>query len=600
MASTTIYWGRAQPRIRGVLAAVVCLMFAAAPHALAAVSGRGAEAEALIKACFSARGPQGRPGKRGRGGPPGPPGKNGKAGGSVESKVIELAKIVGAILGGIVTAVLTAYVLVLLLLHVLTRLPLIKDLPPARWVRRPNLMIETLNDRALPNRLGPAITGLLRGRVSIYRDRYGLELVSGQQAVATALTSFKDLSGSTQTAFALVRFLNNTLPRRRFTLCGELQPPGARGVGIALALRREDGYDSLEVLWAKPLQVADTGASAYQSLTVPAAAWVDHRLTRALKGKLLSRDPLSWAFFRAGMERHRLGDIAAARSLYEQALGHDGRNVGALADLGVIERREGNFERAKKLLQDARNTLREAERSKCKCKRIRKPLDKATQRLADRVAAVKRRLCIDVSAYGPTLDWYRIRYQLAALSVAEADRTLRDPKRTDEERAWQLNSAFDTALNVAREVAKRVERFGQTDSQITQLLRSTIEPAALVLLASAWVLLHGAPAYVPATRARTLLHRELVELLELSSPDVGLLIQFVQQTLDLAPRVYYNLACFSMRVKRPDQAVELLRLALRETPLSERRALRDVIAKDPTLEELRERVDFLDDAPSVP
>src|ERR1017187_7937655 len=540
MSSMTITRCGGQGRRLLALAAVGCAMLATATYSLAATGEHGTRTSGSVIACHSTRdtnelhllsqgkpcalgettiswnrrgapgrrGPEGQRGKQGEHGPRGYPGRNGKTRSSVESNTTELAKIVGAILAALVAAVLATYALGLLLLQVLTRLPLIKDLPPARWVRRPSLTIETLDDSALPDRLGPAITGLLRGRVSIYRDRYGLELVTGQQAVATALTAFKDLSGSTKTAFALIRFLNDTLPRRRFTLCGELQPNGAGGVGITLALRREDGYDSLGALWAEPLQVTGTGALAYERTTVPAAAWGDHRLPRALNGKLLSRDPMSWAFFRAGLERHRVGETAAARSLYEQALGHDGRNVGALADLGVLERREGNFKRAKDLLSSAGAEL--APQAQPDRRADRAPWRRRRARLADEQLIPDR---------------YRVLYQLAALSVNEVTKALSDPERSDDERVEEASRALNEAREMAREVAERVERFGRTDNQLTQLIRSTIEPSALVLLASALALRYGSPPREPPTDARSQSHGELVKILRDSArPDAWLLI----------------------------------------------------------------------------
>jgi tetratricopeptide (TPR) repeat protein len=301
-------------------------------------------------------GAQGEKGDEGEAGERGPPGEAG--GSSFKDILEEVVKIAAIVIAAAVTALLALYLSGLLLLQLLTRVPRVKDWRPMSCVRRPTLLVEMLDDRALAERLGPAITGLVRGRISVREDRFGLEYVSGQRAVSKALEQFKDLSGTAKSAVALIGYLSATLPRRHFVLCGELQPPGQAGPGVSLALRREDGYDSLTALWAAPLEVHETGAAAYQRLAIPAAAWADHRITRALGGKLLSSDPLSWAFFRAGLESHRLGDDGSARSLYEQALGHDGRNAGALANLGLLERRERHFDRAEDLLSRALRELK--------------------------------------------------------------------------------------------------------------------------------------------------------------------------------------------------------------------------------------------------
>jgi tetratricopeptide (TPR) repeat protein len=301
------------------------------------------------------KGAGGERGERGERGEPGMPGGTKSTGQRTVSSTIEdVAKVAASLFGALVAFVLGSAILSLLALQFLLRIRPIRD----RWwilreIRRPSLVVETLDDSGLASRIGQSVTGLLRSRISSRRDRYGLDYVSGQQAVSTALASFGDLTGSGKTAVAVIEFLVNALPRRRFILSGELQPAGDSGAGVSLALRSEDTYDSLTALWAIPFEIQSDGTSPYQRMVIPAAAWSDYCLTRALGGRLLSRDPLSWAFFRAGLERQRLGEDDAARSLYEQALGHDGRNIGALANLGLIERRNQNYEIAEEHLNNA-------------------------------------------------------------------------------------------------------------------------------------------------------------------------------------------------------------------------------------------------------
>jgi hypothetical protein len=307
------------------------------------------------------RGDRGTGGERGERGPRGKRGAPGKSGSStmkdkstLRASIEDSVKVAGSVLGALVATILAGAILSLLALQILLRVRPIRD----RWwilrrIRRPSLVVETLDDSGLSDGVGRSVTGLLRSRISSRRDRYGLDYVSGQQAVSGALASFSDLTGSAKTALAVIEFLINTLPRRRFILSGELQPAGDAGAGVSLALRSEDTYDSLTALWAIPFEIRGDGVSPYQRMVIPAAAWSDYCLTRALGGRLLSRDPLSWAFFRAGLERQRMGEDGAARSLYEQALGHDGRNVGALANLGLIERRSQNYERAEEHLTNA-------------------------------------------------------------------------------------------------------------------------------------------------------------------------------------------------------------------------------------------------------
>jgi hypothetical protein len=307
---------------------------------------------------IGAPGPVGQPGIEGKIGPPGPEGKEASDHDETKPKsfkdeVAEWAIVGGSLLGLALAVPLLVGAAWLLVMNIVARTPGLKNWGPVRrLVRRASLEVETLDDSALRIRLGPAVTGLVRGQITISHDRYGF-LVSGQQALPTALDGLTDLPGSAKTAAVLLRLLYATLPRRRLVLCGELQPASMAGPGISLAFRHDRTYASSTALWAESYGVDEFGTWAYQRLAIPAGAWADHQITAALGGTLLSSSPVSWAFFRAGLERDRVGEADAARLLYEQALGHDASNIGALANLGQLERRKGQFDRAGELLDRA-------------------------------------------------------------------------------------------------------------------------------------------------------------------------------------------------------------------------------------------------------
>ena len=68
--------------------------------------------------------------------------------------------------------------------------------------------------------------------------------------------------------------LTALLPRRRFQLTGQLQPPGEEGVGISLELSQNGDAEALRSFWAASFHCAgDSNATAYQQLAVPCAAW---------------------------------------------------------------------------------------------------------------------------------------------------------------------------------------------------------------------------------------------------------------------------------------------------------------------------------------
>jgi tetratricopeptide (TPR) repeat protein len=611
---------------------------------------------------WNTRGPRGLPGKPGKEGLPGaegPPGRGewfgkggwcktsgspgkrrscGKGGpGGLRATLEDIVKFVAALLAaalaGLLALLLGAYLGWLLLLQLLTRWSCTKNRRPASWVRRPRLSIEKLDDSALSQRLGPAITGLIRTQLGPQSDRFGLDYASGEHAVATALDGFKDLSGAARAAVVAIRLLTATLPRRRYVLCGELQPRGPAGPGLSLALRDVKGYHGMVALWAEPLEVRERGAAAYQRMAIPAAAWADACMANMLEDASFSIDPRSWAFSRAGLESQRLGNDDAARSLYEQALGHDGSNAQALANLGLLERRRRDFSRAKELL------------------------DRALEVLERRDQRIPRR----------DQDWYRARYQLAALALNKASEP--DEQRPDTVAKQDRQSALEVTSEVARIAAETITELGvagervysrsrwliprrcavfrgcgwssqprtqaeglaggkaeaedagwrrpdvpaggawswnqpsktvtarrlekaDPDEMLARFLSTTIEPSAFLLLAGALLLGRDDPTMpepAPPVSSREELLRDLLNEGAKRDEDAPYrLAMYVDELSDVAPRVLYNLACFYTRVREFEKAHRRLEQALLQTPVAERGALRRVVRNDVTLDKLRE------------
>jgi tetratricopeptide (TPR) repeat protein len=556
---------------------------------------------------------QGRAGTPGLAGPPGPPGRScvcskqarrphahchdhQHSGGAKDffKMIIELG---GLALGALLVLVAVG----LAALHLLARTPYIKDTFLVRRARPTSFTVEVLDDNAITQRIGPAITGLVRNRISVRGDRLGLDFVTGQRIVRRTLKSFKDIavpvpnaSGTAGVALVVIGFLAKTLPRRRFVLRGELQPRGSAGTGISLALQDNGGEDSLTTLWSAALDVRVVGVGAYQRLAVPAAAWTDHQLTTALASRapseLLSRNADSWAFFRAGLECHRLGEDEPARSLYEQALGHDGGNFGALANLGLLERREHHFERAEKLLKDA---LAEHEERRISRQRT----------LAYRIRALFVTKSIESDP-----DWYRIRYQLAALYLNRATfnegaaRLEKDVQRALEKSKELARTSITAALSIDRTASRRPRGVGrrsprvQERSELSGFLHSTIIPSALTLLAG--VLFVSRSQNNPALRAASDIHfcfyQDVLDALDKDILDADELVKFVERQPQLAPRVYYNLACYRTLRHELHKAMKRLEQALLRTTITERLALLKIIEKDTTLATITAGAEFME------
>lgn len=469
----------------------------------------------------------------------------------------------GKVLAAVVAGLLLLAIIALLLLQFQTRVPLLRDVWPAKEIRRPTLEIEPLNDEAIESKLGAAVAGMIRGRVSWRKDRFGVGLVSGQAGLTTALSGLGDVSGDAKAAVAVIEFLTALLPRRRFTLTGELQSKSAEGSGISLEFKSDRGYEALITFWAKALAV-DPNASlteVYRSLAVASAAWTDHWVATQLReGELLTADPQSWALFRSGVDAQRLGDEERARVLYDRALVMDGTNVGAMANLGVILRRKNDWDDARHYLQKALTATQE-------------PKD-APKMESDR-----------------NPDWYRIKYQLAALYT----NWTADATATGSQRDQHASKAREESVALARQTLGTLDKppqdgvrpstpRGYVDKTLLPFLEGTIEPSALALVACTVDPVPDAPVQASGDRPS---REELLAELEKKPIDPWRLISYVERGEHLTPSAHYDLACFYSKAGEIWKATKRLQTAIRETAPPERMALIEVVRKDPTLGRLK-------------
>jgi tetratricopeptide (TPR) repeat protein len=483
--------------------------------------------------------------------------------GSVWTSAGSIAESAAKALGAIVLALLLVAVAVLLLLQILTRVPWLRDRWPARGIRRPVFTVEPLTDTGT-DPLGSAVAGLIRGRVTWRTDRFGLNLVSGQAGVASAFSGLGDVSGEAKAAVAIITALTALLPRRRFQLTGQLQPAGEEGVGISLELSQNGDAVALQSFWAASYHSAgSSNATSYQHLAVACAAWVDIWMTKALDGGgLLTEDPHSWAFFRSGMDAQRLGDRERARALYEQALASDGKNVGALANLGIICRRGRQYADAEDYLQRA-------------------IVPTEGTRMAPHLRPTEN------------LDWYRIKYQLAALYTnwaADSEPGLNKDRRAERAAAEAKELAIITLAVIDDLKNPRIRRGTLPRAYLKDTLRpflkGTIEPSLLTLLAGAVSPLPPRPAGWPGERPT---RGDLSASLAANEIDPWQLISYVELGANRPPETQFNLACFYTRAGDLTAASKRLLGAVRETQRQERQRLVDVALLDPVLKPLLEK-----------
>lgn len=498
------------------------------------------------------------------------------------------AKHAGVAVAFVVLVSLLVVVLVLLVLQPFARWKRTRDRWPAKIVRRPSLTVNDFNDAALDSKIGPGVAGLVRGRVSWQRDRFGLHVVSGQAGVASALAGLGDVSGDAKAAVAVIQLLTALLPRRRFELKGQLQNPGTRGTGISLELSQGDAANALVTFWADDFrpQVASADAQdAYDQLAIASAAWTDHWVSTLVGGDaLLSHDPLSWAYFRAGVECQRTGHLEAATTLYQRARDADGENVGALANLGIISVRTARYEDAEWYLERA-------------------------------LAVLKARPDGQLSnEHDP--DWYRIKYTLAALHTNWAASSS-DPQRrkTHTQRSAELarDLAAQTLTTLDAIPQPKAHKAAKTfqEKTLKPFLEGTIEPSALVLAASTAIdeggldpdghqppaspdngagpVSLGAPSSPLPDLTLEAKKQAARGALAQHPVDPFPLIAYVEGAPCRPPAGLFNLACFYTRVRDLHTAAERLVLAVRGLSPLERSAMIEAARTDPTLAPLRDR-----------
>ncbi|MGN6871258.1 MAG: tetratricopeptide repeat protein [Solirubrobacteraceae bacterium] len=482
---------------------------------------------------------------------------------SVWTSAGDIAKNAAYVVGAIVLALLLACIAVLLWLQIQTRTPWLRDRWPAHLIRRPVFSVEPLTDAGTDS-LGSAVAGLIRGRVTWRTDRFGLNLVSGQAGVASAFSGLGDVSSEAKAAVAVITVLTALLPRRRFQLSGQLQPAGEEGVGISLELSQNGDAEALTSLWAASFHLSGApNPNAYQNLAVACAAWADIWMTKAVDGAgLLTNDPQSWAFFRSGVDAQRLGDRKRAQVLYEQALAVDGTNIGALANLGIICRRGRQYE-------DARDYL----------ERALEPIEGP---------GMAPHLQPDENP-----DWYRIKYQIAALYTnwavdgePGANREKRSARAADE--AYALaTTTLDvlTRLDGSRRTQGQAPRAYLQDT-LRPFLQGTIEPSALTLLAGSVSPLAPRPVDWPGERPT---REDIRAALAAKRIDPWQLIAYVEKGPHRPPETQFNLACFYTRAGDLTTASRRLLRSVRETQRQERQRLVDVALIDPVLRPLLEK-----------
>lgn len=368
-----------------------------------------------------------------------------------------------------------ALVAVLLLLQVavwaLTAIPGLRNRKPVRLLVRSGLEVNSLDDGWMAQRMGPQVASLVREQITPKHG--GPKVVTGYSELSDNLKPLGEISSEAKALVTVATFLASIRRRERFEVIGALEPSGDNGPGVSVELVCEKSHLASTTLWGKDFGAPAGEAVAFQRLAVPAAGWIEHNIAKNLKtdDELLSKDPYSWALFKAGLAWQAKGESSKAVALYDRALRKDPENIGALINLSVIRMVARDYQEAEKLMGAALSLLR--------ARPTRRRLV-----LATRPGSSHRRLLLVRSKMKRTADWYSAKYNIAALHINWADAQV-DVTATDAERAVHREAAHRESRDLAERAVEQITyRWPlRVDPKIREVLADDILPSALLIFA---------------------------------------------------------------------------------------------------------------------
>jgi tetratricopeptide (TPR) repeat protein len=468
----------------------------------------------------------------------------------LEGTAKDVSSVGGAVLAGLAFGFGALVAIVLILLQPLTRCRWTRDRAPARWFVSPDIEVKAPDAGWMEKDYGPQFASLVRARVSFKRPG-GISLVTGHAGISEALKPLGEISEA-KAALSVVTFVEALLPRRNFEVAGALHPDAGSGEGVSIELTNDQRNVQNGTLWGDEFGVADGDANAVQELAVPAAAWVDFQLVKALGATeyMVSTDATSWALFEAGSDWFDKHDLKKAAALYEKALEADGLNAGALANLGLVRGIQRQYTESVELLQKG---------------------------LAQ----------IEAGKYPTHLnpDWYRVKFNLAG---TRADWGYRKGVGGVADLTKAHNEAHDLLVKALRVRLEPWRRKGWPTEALFKTLDKIVPAALAVYAATARASVLGQPpAAGPALRPqRVLAELERNNLGGSEALDYALAIQGRQ------PETLYNIACAQARRGEFDDAIARLLAALRSASAGLRRRLAQEALDDPSLAVLRESGPF--------
>lgn len=506
-----------------------------------AAAGRSAEARAAFEEALKTK-PGAKCAAQGIGGSQGEfldePGEASKT-------ILAWAGLAALIVGGVLLALA-------ILGGLLTRIRLLRRVWPLSRINPVRVGIVAFEDGSDTAKRGATLAALVRTKMDSFGgERTGMMIDSQAAIEETLWTKFGAINDQAKTVSAMLQLIGLIYPNRQFETKGVLLAPEDSGLGISLTVNKKRELVKVTTLWAGAFGVAPTADgqpdSSQRRLAGPVAAWITHVTAMAAGEKPGgAKDPISWAMYKAGLERESEDDLGTAVSLYRSALATDPLNWGAHTQIGVFENDRYEYESAVDHLELACKAL--------EGKELR------TQR------------------HRRNPDWYRVKFRLASTLANHAYKDKRSFKRAGKEIDELLDACW-WALE-----PWPWERLSKTNRKLRKFVSKVAEPAALALKALIDLCLNdreqGEARHEDLKKVSCRLKRE-----EAVSPRT-VIDALVADRKDPKWNFLFDVACFFQIAGETGLASDYARRAWRAVPAGQVKRTERRVAADPMLSEI--------------
>jgi hypothetical protein len=187
-------------------------------------------------------------------------------------------------------------------------------------------------------------------------------------------------------------------------------------------------------------------------------------------------------------------------------------------------------------------------------------------------------------------DWYRVRYNLAALHATWSASLSAEPE-SESEATDHRSTAHTLSGQVAKSALEQaLDRPAETDAPLKSMLETSILPSALLIYAatgSSTTVKPAQPFDNLSVGDRRSEQRKLLIGLKREDLDETAAAQYAISHTRPTPKFLYNLACLYAQTAAPGMAARELRAMVQTSSGKEREELGERASKDPSLHPFR-------------